>query len=539
MSKKLSVRPSVTRLDNFLSNIEEGKYVVPTFQRDFVWKKKHKIELFDSISREFPIGTILLWKPDNEFKYTDVIGPFKFHNLKNVDHQYILDGFQRITTLLGCLLNPSKTALEVNSSNLKSNFTIYYDLALQEFTTRKHKNEIHKIRLYKLIDTYEFLDYIDELRTKTSTPDETKIYIERAKALSSTLIDYSIPSIEINGGTIKEAVEIFSRVNSKGVEISPDWMLSALTADENNNFNLGDILGELLTDLEEFNFGDLKREILVQCIQNSFGKAYFDQPLESLIDRKDFKDVTVRAIESIREAVKFLYEELLVVDRKLLPYNYQLVFLSYYFLFNERSQLNSNKLKEWFWFTSYTNYFTVYSLSKIREAFANFRLFTEGNKNNAIYTSNEDSMEIGQLPKNVSFGSVRSKTYLLFLLNYSNEFHPISTNDVTGFDLIYLDRANKDHNSALIKLEFKNNDINIKKINRKDIKDRLHNIYNNNSFDQYLLSDFLEHLNLRTKDGKLNFGRGLDLRQGKIEEAEITFVEELENKIDITLLYQF
>ena len=47
-------------------------------------------------------------------------------------------------------------------------------------------------------------------------------------------------------------------------------MLSALTSSEDDNFNLGEILGNLLLDLREYNFGDIRRDILVQCIQNSF-----------------------------------------------------------------------------------------------------------------------------------------------------------------------------------------------------------------------------------------------------------------------------
>jgi len=35
-------------------------------------------------------------------------------------------------------------------------------------------------------------------------------------------------------------------------------------------------------------------------------------------------------------------------------------------------------LKEWFWTTTYANYFTIYTISKTRKAFEQFLKFTEG-----------------------------------------------------------------------------------------------------------------------------------------------------------------
>ena len=56
MSSQIQVKPAVNRLIKFMTEIEDGKFKIPTFQRDFVWEKKDKIELFDSISKEYPIG---------------------------------------------------------------------------------------------------------------------------------------------------------------------------------------------------------------------------------------------------------------------------------------------------------------------------------------------------------------------------------------------------------------------------------------------------------------------------------------------------
>lgn len=60
MNGQIQVKPAVNRLIKFLTEIEDGKFKIPTFQRDFIWEKTDKIDLFDSISKEYPIGSIML-----------------------------------------------------------------------------------------------------------------------------------------------------------------------------------------------------------------------------------------------------------------------------------------------------------------------------------------------------------------------------------------------------------------------------------------------------------------------------------------------
>jgi uncharacterized protein with ParB-like and HNH nuclease domain len=206
MSNLIQVKPAVNRLIKFLTDIEDGKYKVPTFQRDFIWGDKEKIDLFDSISKEYPIGSILLWQPFNKFKSKGDIGPYFINETNRKDFFYILDGYQRLSTLFGCLTNPEKTKLKVDTYKLKKEFTIFYDLEEESFNMCYSKSLIN-IPVYILIDTYAFLDYLDLLRKQINDEDKSKIIIERATKLSSTLIDYQIPSIEIFGGSIKDAVD--------------------------------------------------------------------------------------------------------------------------------------------------------------------------------------------------------------------------------------------------------------------------------------------------------------------------------------------
>ena len=87
---------------------ERNEWVLPPFQREFVWNEEQKIiEFIDSVFREWPIGGIILWQPDP--KDEDIIKKRKLQiSLKGKPEylqEYIIDGQQRITTLLRVINN--------------------------------------------------------------------------------------------------------------------------------------------------------------------------------------------------------------------------------------------------------------------------------------------------------------------------------------------------------------------------------------------------------------------------------------------------
>jgi len=445
MSNKLKVIPRITRLANYLEEIEKGKLQVPLFQRDYIWAMKQRVELFESLEKGYPIGSLLFWQPENNFEVKKEIGPYEV-NVKNAEGRfYILDGFQRMTTLFGCLINPNKTNLPVNHEKLK-NFTIYYDLLAKEFIVpRTNSIEPTYLPVNILIDTFELLDYIDNLRRVFGDNKETNELITLARKLASTIFDYQLPTVQIYGGTIEDAVDIFSRVNSKGSKISKDWMVSALTYNEEKDFRLGTKIDNLINHLELYNYQKIKRGVILQCIQNSFGKIYFDEKINDLVNKQNFIEITEKTITSIDKAIKFLFEELLVIDSRLLPYNNQLIFITYFFNeVEEPSEKQIEQLKKWFWVTTYSNYFTYYSLSKQRQAFEQFKAFIKGENDNPVFNDKPKTpFVVADLPKKINFGSVRAKALVLFLLNHANDFKKVSVEEVDGLKIYYLFKESK------------------------------------------------------------------------------------------------
>jgi uncharacterized protein with ParB-like and HNH nuclease domain len=97
MNDKISVKPGTIFLEDLLEDVANGCYQIPKFQREFVWNFSQMRDLFDSISKGYPIGSLLFWKTEVGYETKDEVGPYTIHR-QDSDFKYVLDGFQRIST---------------------------------------------------------------------------------------------------------------------------------------------------------------------------------------------------------------------------------------------------------------------------------------------------------------------------------------------------------------------------------------------------------------------------------------------------------
>ena len=73
-TEKLSLRKIVSYLNN---PDEEGGFWLPNIQRAFVWSEEQICKLFDSILRQYPISTLLIWKTKAPVRRRKFIDNFK------------------------------------------------------------------------------------------------------------------------------------------------------------------------------------------------------------------------------------------------------------------------------------------------------------------------------------------------------------------------------------------------------------------------------------------------------------------------------
>ena len=109
-----------------MTNIKNGKYVMPAFQRQFVWSMEQIEKLWDSILLDYPIATFLFWHVDDnnvtwDTYFCNFLTSVTFDNRKqaysvnfeltdidvSMTDTAILDGQQRLTSLYLSLFGES------------------------------------------------------------------------------------------------------------------------------------------------------------------------------------------------------------------------------------------------------------------------------------------------------------------------------------------------------------------------------------------------------------------------------------------------
>lgn len=542
MSSKLKIDTRVRSLKNYLEEFEQGVFQIPSFQRDFLWSQDDIKQLFDSIKNNYPIGSILFWKPfENATSWIEEskVGPYKIKSKNDKDPIYILDGFQRLSSLFGCLTNPekfNKNNLELDKKEWNKNFNLFYDLDEEQFVyLRSSSNKLaYQVPVYVFMNSIDFRQYAR--KNLENIIDETKIelYYDRADEIGQVLNNYQIASVDINYADIEEAVEIFWRVNARGMLISKDWIASALT--NKGDFRLGTEIDKLLDELRIYNFENLKRDVVFQCIQSSYGKIYFDYKIEDLVKRNDFIEVTKKTLQSINRAVKFLFEDLLVLNSKLIPYNAQLIFITVFFNSLDKPEPSKKQilsLKKWFWTTSYSNYFTIYSLSNQRKAFDKFNDFLLDEDIDPVFNdSGQSKFMTGEFPSKIFMGSVRAKSLALFMINYSKGFKKISLDkiDVENFENFEFcnlfsisQKDNPSENLIPIIKEIKNDSKhNFKTLGFSKKQKNYQSLLNKVDEKLFITSKMVEMYNDLSPDTEI-----LDLRLKEIVSAERIFVSDL------------
>ena len=96
-------------IKEILNELRDQKWVLPNFQRDFVWSADQVAFLFDSMMRGYPIGAIILLKYKKAFPFQPR-GLDDDEELRRKQEFYIIDGQQRLTSIYKIINKYSNTS---------------------------------------------------------------------------------------------------------------------------------------------------------------------------------------------------------------------------------------------------------------------------------------------------------------------------------------------------------------------------------------------------------------------------------------------
>jgi hypothetical protein len=205
---------------DFIRQLAAGEFLIPTFQRLFVWEPESIRALWDSIYRAYPIGSILFWKTRTQLHVHRKPGGFYLPEDATAiskHKSYILDGQQRATSLLVSFYGGTGKVREQYSFD----FTMYFDLMKAVFFFEKdyykHRWDVDPAFLVRLKDVPDLSNDLDRQLSKLAgfSPAVEK-NLEQLRYLFS---DYSIPLICLEGYDIAGVCAIYERINQTGMRL--------------------------------------------------------------------------------------------------------------------------------------------------------------------------------------------------------------------------------------------------------------------------------------------------------------------------------
>ena len=208
-------------LTYLIEDIKHGNIALPDIQRPFVWSAAKVRDLFDSMYRGYPIGTLMFWETGAEVGMRQVGGG----ESERVASRLIVDGQQRLTSLFAVLtgrpvlaksfreqriqiaFHPNDETFEVADAAIGRDPEFVPDITAlwnsgYRSTVRTFMAQLGNARGHEL--SHDEQDYLEDR-------------LDRVRDLQA----FRFQVIELNANANEEQVaDIFVRTNSKGVTLN-------------------------------------------------------------------------------------------------------------------------------------------------------------------------------------------------------------------------------------------------------------------------------------------------------------------------------
>ncbi|MGC4934750.1 GmrSD restriction endonuclease domain-containing protein [Gordonia sp. DT30] len=199
----------------------DGRIIIPSIQRGYVWKKSQVPYLLDSLYKDYPVGSLLVWKTTLEIplKKAAVIQ----EEQDQLHPSVLLDGQQRLTSL-AAVIAPGRAT----GTHLDVRFNVDTEEFLNASATQRQNPRL--LRVSQLMgEAPQFGQLLAMAGIEHSDPSYDDYY-ERARAVHR-IREKQVPVMTIDSNDYEEVAEIFTRVNQGGRRLSKgDLVLSAIAA---------------------------------------------------------------------------------------------------------------------------------------------------------------------------------------------------------------------------------------------------------------------------------------------------------------------
>lgn len=308
--KKDSLRKIVRLLNN---PEEDGGFWLPNIQRSFVWNEDQICRLFDSILREYPISTLLVWKTKNKVRQRKFIDNYscdlrlsEFYIPENEGKKcLVLDGQQRLQSLFMGLCGSyegRELFLDILSGEIAAPDDVKYKFEFREppnspFPWIKFRD----IVFHTADPVTAALEMIKRVNRELSPDEQSKIsrhvgIVFKTFHSEDDGISYQELDSTENASlyTEDDVVEIFIRANSGGTRLGKSDLLFALLS---SNWDLADEqIEDILSNLNRHGFSFTRDFVLKSCL--------------TLLDQGARYEVSKFRKEGVREKIEEKWDDI-------------------------------------------------------------------------------------------------------------------------------------------------------------------------------------------------------------------------------------
>lgn len=441
--------PHVTFLSKLLEEIREGAIQVPKFQRPLVWSWEDRLELLRSIRDGIPMGAVMVWRPSElKLECYQNLGPFKVRSGINTP-QYLLDGVQRLSTLLGALFpvtsidDEADEFLEGDGEPPTENYEVHYDFNLHDFVRPEDLRGTQEGKTLPLSLLFDSVGMLRFQRKLTGTEDEVDAKVEQCDRLSAAFRDYKVPVIPIVTDDVDMATRTFQRLNSQGKPMSEAHMIHALSWGQDFNLN-NSIRNIKAAELTGLGWAALDDDVLLKACKLALNFGVYVKNADEI--GRAFKN-TPEVVEDVGKAcgrtINFLKERCGINRPDLLPYAFQLILVTNALRTRPNlTKLQEDRLVSWFWTTTYCEYFAGMSGDRVEKARMDLE---KGLSTDHWYLTSFDPFEVKMLNRKFDFRAVRAKAFALRLAYcYSSALPGVRASADANEGMILLNRYGRE-----------------------------------------------------------------------------------------------
>jgi hypothetical protein len=374
-----------------VENIHRKRYLLPSIQREVVWNCDQIEMLFDSLMRDYPIGSFLFWhvEKNNSSKYQfyefmrDYSDWDNFHNPKasvtgQEDIIGILDGQQRLTSLYLGLMGSyaykeprkrwdnaaafPKRRLYLNllsqpEDEQRGLLYDFYFLTTNEAMKRDQKTYWFKVGdILNIKAADEVNDYLiaNQLMTGPNARFANKTLFKLWKIVHDTpVINYFLEKDE----SLDKVLNIFIRVNSGGTFLSYSDLLLSVASAQWKGRDAREEVTEFVDELNDIGDGfDFNKDLVLKSclVLGDFSDVAFKVDNFNMSNMLQIEQQWDQITTALRNAVNLVAS--FGYSRDTLTANNAIIPIAYYLLkkglphnFDQASSFSSDrrKIKHW------------------------------------------------------------------------------------------------------------------------------------------------------------------------------------------------